>query len=365
MGLLDKITKKKELLDEITELRRQVRKLRADAASNKGAMRSIAGLEEKVIQLDEEDRIEYVNSTLARAFGVDREALLGSPLSDLDNFSWGPGIMREAVAEARGNGRAVVREVQYVDPKENKEVYLRLKVTVDNNRPQILIEDLSDLRNIQQNFRRFVSPAVISKMAELARDYFKAERKVMTVLFADLRGFTSASESLAPEQVRNLINEYLSVHMDIIDRHEATLDKVVGDEVMALFGAPIPNDDHAVAALRVALEMQRAQQQLCAKWAEHGMPALQLGIGINTGDMMVGNIGSEQRIQYTVLGHHVNLGHRLVDAAEPGQILISQGTFDAIIGRHADLRSEMRFDVIGRIKAKGISAPVEVIQVSA
>ena len=365
MGILDKITKKKELLEEITELRRQVRKMRADAATNKGAMRSIAGLEEKVIQLDEDNVIEYVNSTLAKAFGVNRDAILGQPLSELDNFQWGPGMLGEAVAEARQAGRAVVRETQYDDPEENKEVHLRIKVTVDNNRPQILIEDVSDIRNIQQTFRRFVSPAVIQKMAELKRDYFKAERKEMTVLFADLRGFTSASEGIEPELVRRLINEHLSVHIDIIDRHEATLDKVVGDEVMALFGAPIPNVDHAAAALRVAIEMQKQQQNLCTKWAEQGMPPLQLGIGINTGEMMVGNIGSEQRIQYTVLGHHVNLAHRLVDAAEPGQILISQGTFDAIIGRHVELKDEMNFNVVGRIKAKGISAPVEVIQVSA
>lgn len=363
MGLLDKITKKTELLEEITELRRQVRKLRADAAANKGAMRSIAGLEEKVIQLDAEGLIEYVNSSLAKAFKVDREALLGKPLSELDKFAWGPGILGKAVEEARAAGHAIIEEAKYVDQEHDREVTLQIKVTIDRDRPQILIEDLSDLRNIQQNFRRFVAPSVIEKMSELKRDYFRAERKEMTVLFADLRGFTSASEGLQPEQVRELINEHLSVHLDIIDKHEATLDKVVGDEVMALFGAPIPDVDHALSALRVALAMQAAQQKLCERWASEGKPALQLGIGINTGDMMVGNIGSEQRIQYTVLGHHVNLGHRLVDNAEPGQVLISQNTFDAIVGRHKEAQQEMRFDVVGRIKAKGISAPVEVIQV--
>ena len=364
MGIFDRITNKKDLLDEIAELRRMVRKLRNDA-TGRGAMRSIAGLEEKVIQLDEQGKIEYVNSTLAKALKIEREKLLGQPLEALDTFHWGPGILREMVAEARKNDHPVVRERSYADKETEKDIHLRIRVTVEDNRPQILIEDLTDLRNIEQSFRRFVSPAVIAKMQELKRDYFRAERKAMTVLFADLRGFTSVSEKLEPEAVRDMINEYLGTAIGLIDRHEATLDKVVGDEVMALFGAPIPNDDHALSALRVALEMQQAHKKLVEKWAGQGKPALHLGIGLNTGEMMVGNIGTDSRMQYTVLGHHVNLAHRLVEAAEPGQILISQHTFDAILGRAAQIRNEMRFDVVGRVKAKGISEPVEVIAVSA
>jgi adenylate cyclase len=186
---------------------------------------------------------------------------------------------------------------------------------------------------------------------------------MMTVLFADLRGFTSVSERMEPEQVRDTINEYLATMINVIDRNEATVDKVVGDEVMALFGAPIPDENHAWSALAVAVEMQKAQQELVDKWIKRGREPLQMGIGVNTGEMMVGNIGSDKRMQYTVLGHHVNLGHRLCEAAKPGQILISQRTFDAILKNSSEVKNQMRFNIVGCIRAKGISQPVEVIEV--
>ncbi|MCU0723925.1 MAG: hypothetical protein MUC63_09990, partial [Planctomycetes bacterium] len=301
MGIFDRITNRQELLDEIAELRRTVRKLKRDTAVQ-GGMRSIAGLEEKVIQLDEKDCIEYLNSGIANALGIERDQVIGKPLKEIDVFEWGPGLFQSLLSDARGQGLPVSVERKYFDEKLDKEVHLRVRVSVDDNKPQILIQDLTDLRNLEQMFARFVSPVVIQKMRTLNRDFFKAERKVMTVLFADLRGFTSVSEKLDPELVRDTINEYLATMINVIDRNEATVDKVVGDEVMALFGAPIPDEAHSLSALKVASEMMKAQDELCAKWTQRGREVLKMGIGINTGEMMVGNIGSDKRMQYTVLG---------------------------------------------------------------
>ena len=156
-------------------------------------------------------------------------------------------------------------------------------------------------------FERYVSPTVVEKMQDSTEDFFKTERSVISVLFADLRGFTSMSSNLAPEEVKNTINEYLTAMINVIDQNEATVDKIVGDEVMALFGAPIFYEDHALRALKVAMEMQKAHQGLLHKWKSENRPAPPVGIGINTGEMVVGNIGSEKRMDYTVLGHHVNL----------------------------------------------------------
>lgn len=363
MGLFDRITNRKELLEEVAELRRTIRRLKREGSQQAGGMRSIAGLEEKVIQLDDHDSIEYINSALANALGIDRNQVVGRPVREIDVFEWGPGLFMNMIADSREQKLPVTVERTYFDEKQDKEVHLRIRVTVDDGKPQILIQDLTDLRNLEQMFQRFVSPAVIQKMRALKRDFFKAERKTMTVLFADLRGFTSTSEKMDPELVRDTINEYLATMINIIDRHEATLDKVVGDEVMALFGAPIPDENHAVSALKVAVEMQRTQEDLIRKWEKRGQEPLKLGIGINTGEMMVGNIGSDKRMQYTVLGHHVNLGHRLVEAATGGQILISQNTFDAIMKHAEEIKGQMRFNVVGCIRAKGISKPVEVIEV--
>jgi class 3 adenylate cyclase len=362
MGLFDRITNRQELLDEIAELRRTVRKLKRETQVQ-GGMRSIAGLEEKVIQLDEKDNIEYLNSGIANALGIERDTVIGKPLKEIDVFEWGPGLFQSMLSDARSQSMPVSVERKYFDEKQDKEVHLRVRVSVDDNKPQILIQDLTDLRNLEQMFARFVSPVVIQKMRTLNRDFFKAERKMMTVLFADLRGFTSVSEKLDPEVVRDTINEYLATMINIIDRNEATVDKVVGDEVMALFGAPIPDEAHALSSLKVAIEMQKAQDELCAKWSQRGKETLKLGIGISTGEMMVGNIGSDKRMQYTVLGHFVNLGHRLCEAAKPGQILISQGTFDELVKRSAEIKDKIRFNVVGTIRAKGISQPVEVVEV--
>jgi len=363
MGLFDRITNRKEILEEVAELRRTIRRLKRESSQQAGGMRSIAGLEEKVIQLDENDKIEYINSALANSLGIDRNHVGGSHIKEIDIFEWGPGLFQSLIIDARDQSLPVSVERTYFDEKQDKEVHLRIRVTVDDGKPQILIQDMTDLRNLEQMFARFVSPAVIQKMRALKRDFFKAERKNMTVLFADLRGFTSSSEKMEPETVRDTINEYLATMINIIDRHEATLDKVVGDEVMALFGAPIPDENHALSALKVALEMQRFQQDLIAKWEKRGHEPLKLGIGINTGEMVVGNIGSDKRMQYTVLGHHVNLAARLVDAAKGGQILISQTTFDSILKQSAEIKGQMRFNVVGCIRAKGISKPVEVIEV--
>ncbi len=363
MGLFDRITNRKDLLEEVAELRRTIRRLKREGTQASGGMRSIAGLEEKVIQLDENDKIEYINSALANALGIDRENVVGSSVKEIDVFEWGPGLFLTMIADAREGNVPVTVERTYFDKKQDKEVHLRIRVTVGDGKPQILIQDLTDLRNLEQMFQRFVSPAVIQKMQALKQDFFKAERKTMTVLFADLRGFTSVSETMQPEEVRDTINEYLATMINIIDKHEATLDKVVGDEVMALFGAPIPDERHALSALEVAVEMQRAQESLIDRWQGRKREPLKLGIGINTGEMMVGNIGSDKRMQYTVLGHHVNLGHRLVEAAKGGQILIAQSTFDAVTSLSKEIKGKMRFNVVGCIRAKGISKPVEVIEV--
>ncbi|MHC4778778.1 MAG: adenylate/guanylate cyclase domain-containing protein [Planctomycetota bacterium] len=363
MGLFDRITNRKEILEEVAELRRTIRRLKRESAQQAGGMRSIAGLEEKVIQLDDNDNIEYINSALANSLGINRNEVVTRHVKEIDIFEWGPGLFQSMIVDARDQKLPVSVERTYFDAKQDKEVHIRIRVTVDDGKPQILIQDLTDLRNLEQMFARFVSPAVIQKMRGLKRDFFKAERKNMTVLFADLRGFTSVSEGMEPEMVRDTINEYLATMINIIDRHEATLDKVVGDEVMALFGAPIPDEDHAISALKVAIDFQRAQEELIEKWRRRGSESLKLGVGINTGEMMVGNIGSDKRMQYTVLGHHVNLGHRLVEAAKPGQILISQNTFDSILSKSEDIKGQMRFNVVGCIRAKGISKPVEVIEV--
>src|SRR5204863_3785496 len=137
------------------------------------------------------------------------------------------------------------------------------------------------------------------------------ELREMTVLFSDIRGFTTASEKSTPEAVVAQLNEYFGAMVDVLFRHQGTLDKFVGDMVMGLFGAPVVDSRHADHAVACALEMSEELGRLNARWAAEGRAALDIGIGINSGEMIAGNIGSESIMSYTVIGDAVNLGSRL------------------------------------------------------
>lgn len=364
MGILDRLLGRQRLIEELESLRWEIRRLRREKSSL-GGMRSITGLQEKVIQLDEQLRIEYINSPLAHELGSTKEKLIGQPLVQVDRFPWGHGLLAELVDRARalptGEDGEVSVERSHVDGT-GREKFHRVKVSVAQGKPQILIEDVTNLRNLEQIFQRYVSPTVIEKMKQLTeRDFFRAERSVLTVLFADLRGFTAASQNMSPEEVRNTINDYLEAMINVADRHEACVDKVVADEVMVLFGAPIPDADHAAKSLIVALEMQRAQDLLCARWRSQGRPEIHMGIGINTGEMVVGNIGSAKRMDYTVIGHHVNVASRLCNNAKPREVLLSADTYAAVQASANPIQSQVEFYEAGEIQAKGISAPLRVV----
>jgi class 3 adenylate cyclase len=170
------------------------------------------------------------------------------------------------------------------------------------------------------------------------------ERRSVSVLFGDLRGYTSLAEESLPHEAMTVLNGYLSHIIDVVFGHGGTVNQVLGDGVMALFGAPIPQPDHARRAVAAALEMQRVVSSVAL--VEFPGVRLQMGIGVNTGDAVVGHIGSEQRMDYTAVGDTVNLAARFEQNAGPGQVLVTQATYDHI----AD-----DFDVqpIGTLRVKG------------
>ena len=179
--------------------------------------------------------------------------------------------------------------------------------------------------------RRSVGPQVMERLlADPNVDILKGESKILTVLYADLRGSTDLAERTEAELVVGFINDYLSRMTDVILEHEGTLDKFVGDGVVALFGAPIPQEDHALRAVKTGLAMQTAYQMVRKSWQERGMGAPPMGVGIATGRMTVGEMGGSQRADYTVIGRAANLGSRICGAAKGGQVLISQNTFDLV-----------------------------------
>ena len=170
-------------------------------------------------------------------------------------------------------------------------------------------------KKIKGAFSHYVSSTVVQEMLKSPEKLrLGGEERDLSVLFSDIRGFTSISEDLSPEELVHLLNEYLTVMTDIILKYDGTLDKYMGDAIMAISGAPLKQPDHPFRACRSALEMMAGLKKLNEKWREEGEKPIDVGIGINTGNMVVGNMGSELRFDYTVMGDAVNLASRLEDA---------------------------------------------------
>ncbi len=213
-------------------------------------------------------------------------------------------------------------------------------------------------RRARETFGRFLAPAIVDEvLAEGGAVRLGGEKRVLTVLFADVRGFTGISERLDPHVLLELLNEYLTPMTDIIvSGHEGTLDKYMGDAIMAFWGAPRPQPDHALRACRAALAMTERLAALREGWKARGLPEVDAGIGINTGPMSVGFVGSEDRFyNYTVLGDAVNLASRLEGAnREYGtRVILGPETraqvSDAVVARELDL-----------VRVKGKREPVQV-----
>jgi adenylate cyclase len=187
---------------------------------------------------------------------------------------------------------------------------------------------------MRERFRRLLSPAIAEQVLSGELEVKKGgELRETTVLFVDIRGFTSISESREPQVVVDALNEYFERMVEIVFSHEGTLDKFIGDEMMVLFGAPVAHPDDPVRAVQAALEMQEATAALNRGHEARGLPPFEIGIGINTGEVVAGYIGSSQALEYTVIGDPVNTGSRLCAIAKPGQTLISEGTQDKLEGR--------------------------------
>ena len=217
-----------------------------------------------------------------------------------------------------------------------------------------------DKRKMKRLFGQYVSKDVLEQLVthpELAR--LGGHRRDMTVLFSDIRGFTTITERGQPEAIVDMLNEYFTKMVEIVFRYDGTLDKFVGDMVMALFGAPVDDPRHADHAVEAALNMVAELQKLNERWAREGRLAdLDIGIGINSGDMIAGNFGSEAIMSYTVIGDAVNLGARLesLNKQYGTRILISDATRQRLVGRY-------NFRALGEVVVKGKTQPVAIFEV--
>jgi len=216
-------------------------------------------------------------------------------------------------------------------------------------------------RRVKRLFSRYVSKDVYQQLLASPNDAaLGGERREMSVLFSDMRGFTTLSESGEAEDLVRQLNQYFTRMVEVVFAHRGTVDKFVGDMVMALYGAPLDDPDHADHAVQTALAMVKELEQLNRLWAIEGRAALDIGIGINTGEMIAGNIGSDTIMSYTVIGDNVNLGARLESLNKDfgTRILISEATRRQLKGTY-DLRP------LGAVTVKGKTKAVQVFEVRA
>ncbi len=216
---------------------------------------------------------------------------------------------------------------------------------------------------MKKAFSTYVSSQVVSQIIkDPDRLKLGGEKKVITVLFSDIRGFTTISERLPPEELVSLLNEYLSPMTEIVFKEEGTVDKYIGDAIMALFNAPFDLPNHEVRACRAALEMMSELSVLNIGWTERDIPNIAIGIGIHTGEAVVGNMGAEQRFDYTAMGDTVNLSSRLegTNKVYGSSIIVSEATLNAVGGNKSG--SDFVFRELDIIRVKGKNKPVAIFE---
>jgi adenylate cyclase len=225
-----------------------------------------------------------------------------------------------------------------------------------------MIFEEREKRKIRKSFASYVAPSIINLIEKDPKKYLRTggEMRELSIMFSDIRSFTTISEGMSPDDLVHFLNEYLGEMTDIIFKRWGTLDKYIGDAVMAFWGSPYPQDDHAVRSCAAALDMTTRLEELNMKWEAMGKKPISTGIGINTGPVNVGNMGSDKRYSWTVMGDHVNLASRLEGQTKDYRcrIIVGEGTF-------VRAREHYVFRDLDKIRVKGKLVPVNIYELLA
>ena len=221
-----------------------------------------------------------------------------------------------------------------------------------------MTKGLAERDKVRNLLGKVVSPEVAEELVSTKELKLGGEEKLMTALFSDIAGFTSISEKMKPAHLLNLLNEYLSEMTDHIYDHGGTVDKFIGDAIVAFWGAPLPKKNHAELCVRAAINMQKKLAELRSIWKKQGIAEIYMRIGINTGEMVVGNMGSKDRMDYTMIGDAVNLAARLEGANKyyGTEIMISEFTF-------TDVKENFLCRELDRVRVQGKEKAITIYEV--
>jgi PAS domain S-box-containing protein len=359
--LLNAFANQSAVAIENARLFASVRASLAEVSELKNLMDNIfASIANGVMTTDSEERITLCNRAAADILGYSRQDLLGQ---HLDTVLPSIAVELSALAKRVRAEQRTLMGVELTPRLPNRgEVELRMNLSplidVDQSAQgvAIVLDDLTERRQLEARWRlfaRMVSPAVIEQLNP-DEVQLGGERTQLTTLFTDIRGFTHLSERISPDELVNILNIYLSAAADAILDQRGTIDKFMGDAVMAWFNAPIPQADHALRAVQAALDIQEVTTRLHEKLPPEYH--LVFGTGIHAGEVVLGLIGTQERLDYTAIGDSVNTAKRIQEAASDGQILISAEIYNLV----CELVQTRKLD---EISVKGKSQPIQVYEV--
>lgn len=319
-----------------------------------------ASVDSGIVTTDLAGLVATYNRAAMEIFGLVEEEAIGQSCVELfgtDHVGNLPACLDEVLTQ---ESRLRDYEITCALP-ERGQVTLKLQLAPLKDAHQqtlgvtMVVEDVTEERRLQQTLNRYLAPPVARealRMAATGQFPLGGTRRVMSILFADVRGFTSFSERVPPEELVDVLNRYLTIAARAILEQEGTLDKFMGDAVMALFNVPVPQPDHALRAVRAAVGMQR---RISALNKEQGQGGFLFGMGIHVGEAVAGNIGSPERLDYTAIGDAVNLARRLQEHARGGQILLSEAAYQQVAS-HVEVRP------LGPVTVKGREEPVRAFE---
>lgn len=312
-----------------------------------------------VLTLDANGKLTKVNAAAKRILRSSAEQLVGKMLDE--HFTGRNGWVAKSLEKVRGTGTTdiTVDTDLLIEGSEAVSVNLTtVPLTSTSNEPigyMLMMEDITREKRLRNTMSRYMSKTVVDQLMESGEAVLGGTGRDVSVLFSDIRGFTSISERLGAKETVALLNEYFTDMVDIVFAHDGVLDKYIGDMIMAVFGAVLQGDDDAINAVTVGNRMMTALHVLNARRAARGGEAIRIGIGISTGNVVAGNIGSLKRMEYTVIGDRVNLAERLEGANKfyGTSILICDATWMAVKG-HVAARE------IDLIRVRGRDTPVAI-----
>jgi len=313
-----------ELRAEIARLECENQKLKSPSKPPSGIFTSIEGLETFAMRIGEDERILHINTAFARHLCLpNKEDLIGQEVAVLRRFL-NPEMLRAIVRPAEGES------LMRMAHDEHGKVF-EIKTTLHEGMLDVVMQDVTE----EQQFRGLVQRYILKDFDNLSEEDLRTfrfpERRFMTIGFTDLRGFTALTESLNPEEVRGMVNAYYEEAIRAVEENDASVIQLIGDSVMAFYGAPRHFKDHALRAIKTACEQIERVNDLCARYAQAGKEMSQCGVGINSGDVVLGNMGGAGKQAYTALGSAVNLAARLCSAAHGGQVLLTEVVLNAVL----------------------------------